>query len=308
MKTLATLREEVLSWMDEAGTTGTSATLVDYVLNQANAQRATQQRWPWMKSSKKTFTTVVGQTEYVLPETGYKLDYLYNKNTCQFIGEISDEQIVARGDGNGEATSAYAQFFQKAGLSPIRTYIAAPDTLALTSTVGEASGHYLSITGEDSTGEELTETLAPGASTSNTFARITRIDKIGTSWAGTITLATTGGTTLLVLTASQPGKQYLVIRLLETPSAVETIEYRFIRAPRVMSNDNDLPDVPWPDSQILVWDALILLAAYSEVDSEATNVWRQSQTVCELTMLTSVLQGDTTGSWSESVRDLSGSW
>lgn len=305
MKSLADLREEVLSWMDEAGDTDTSKTIVENALNQSNQQRSTQLRWPWMLSRVYTFTTVAGQSEYYLAEGALKLDYIRHRGTKRNLVEMPDEMLIAsdRDFGPGAVNEA-ALYFQKAGYSPVKQPLpAAGSTLTLASNASETTSPTLTIEGEDANGDVCEETVGIGVSTT-TFTRITRIARSGGAAAGTFTLsATSDSRTLLTLTPSQNGKQFPIIRFIAPCNGSEVIEYRYIRAPKKMVYDGDLPDVPFPYCNILVWDALIMIAAYNEVDSEASNVWKANRDNWEIGLLTTAFVGDTAGGMSESVRE-----
>ena len=303
MRTLTQLREEVLSWLDEGGDTGGTKTLVDNALNQANAQRASQSRWPWLRVPVRSFSTVIGQTDYVLDERVHKLDYLYNNTQKRFVVELPDDMAQSAGMGFGDVDVASADYFSIVGTSPIKTIIPVASPLQVTSTATEAGSATLYVEGEDANGNFITATLAPGGvASSDSFKSVAYVRKNGT-WAGTLTLtAVTGTIQLLVLSVTQFAKQHPVVRLLNPPMAAETLSYRFLRAPRRMEADYDTPDVPAPYDNLLVWDALIMLAAYTEQDSESTSVWKANQQQWELNLLTTTFVGDTMGGFGEQVK------
>ena len=45
--------------------------------------------------------------------------------------------------------------------------------------------------------------------------------------------------------------------------------YRFYKRPTVLSHDNDIPDIPYPFSRILVFDALLELYTYNDANPPA---------------------------------------
>lgn len=306
MRTLADLREEVLGWMDEAGDTDTTKVIVENALNQSNSQRSTQLRWPWMMSRVYTFTTVSGQQDYHLAEGALRLDYIRNRATKRNCVEVPDEIVQASDRDFGPAAeSESALYFQKVGFSPIKRPIPSPGS-RLTLASSSAETPTLIIEGEDAAGDSLVETLTVGGTTAGTYTRVDRISRGTVAAVGTLTLSTvTGALTLLTLSPSQVGKQFPVIRFLAPCSSADVIEYRYIRAPRRMVNSGDIPDVPFPYSNILVWDALIMTAAYNEVDSEASNVWKANRDQWEQGLLATSLGGDTLGGYGEQVKEFS---
>jgi hypothetical protein len=63
------------------------------------------------------------------------------------------------------------------------------------------------------------------------------------------------------------------ITLVWTPATADVISYGFYRLPAVMTLDADLPDIPFPHSQILVNDALIKMATYNEDLGAKVPIW-----------------------------------
>lgn len=304
MLTLSDLREEVLSWMDEAGDTDTTKTIVENALNQSNAQRSTQLRWPWMMSRVYTFTAVAGQQDYHLAEGALRLEYIRNRATKRNCVEVPDEIVQQSGREFGPAAdNESALYFQKVGFSPIKQPIPSPgSTLTLTSTSAEPTVSLI-IEGEDAAGDSVVETLLVDGTTSATFTRVDRITRGSVAAAGTLALSTvTGALTLLTLSPLQKGKQFPVISFLAPCSSTDVIEYRFVKAPHRMTLDGDIPDVPFPYCNILVWDSLIMTAAYNEVDSEASNVWKANRDNWEQGLLATSLGGDTAGGFGEQVK------
>jgi hypothetical protein len=64
-------------------------------------------------------------------------------------------------------------------------------------------------------------------------------------------------------------------------TAADTIEYRYYRTPIELEDDNDTPDIPYPYSRILIYDALIELGLYSE-DISPAKIQRWTQQIMEL--------------------------
>ena len=67
----------------------------------------------------------------------------------------------------------------------------------------------------------------------------------------------------------------------------------FYRQPKKLVNDNDIPDIPAPHTQILVWDALLLFAGYNtDVSTTATKLWASLQSDMEADMHRLWLEGN----------------
>jgi hypothetical protein len=106
---------------------------------------------------------------------------------------------------------------------------------------------------------------------------------------------------LLRLTDSEYQKEYPLLVWKNVPTAAETFTYRFFRAPRVMTRDYDKPDLPFPHSNVLVYDALLDLATYNELDSESVNIWRDKQQHHVQSLYLTKLDGDSTGAMGNSI-------
>lgn len=69
------------------------------------------------------------------------------------------------------------------------------------------------------------------------------------------------------------------IKLLWTPVATDTIEYQFYQLPTEMSANTDLPNIPYPYSRVLIYDALLSMVAYNEdIEPAKIQLWQDRQT------------------------------
>lgn len=273
MKTFADIQQDVLRFFDVASEASDSADveLVKSAINNANQKRVTEDHWKFMLSPVLSLTTVAGQASYILPYTNFHtLQYIQNVTTQVFARELPTRELPAvvesdLGDIYYEIT--------KAG-SVVKAQPSTADTLIVTSTMSEAGELY--IEGTDADGDFITESIGAGDTTTQTFATVTYYAKT-TAWSGLLTLSTTGGDALLTLTADEAGKQYAVLTFTNAPAVSAVWYFRFWRTPRVMVRDLDRPDLPFPESGVLIYDALLDLATYNELDSESVNIWRSKQ-------------------------------
>ena len=71
---------------------------------------------------------------------------------------------------------------------------------------------------------------------------------------------------------------YQSISLTFTPSSADVVEYQFYKLPVEMSADADLPNVPYPHSRVLIYDALLRLAVFDDDLSPAKrDEWKERQ-------------------------------
>jgi hypothetical protein len=80
----------------------------------------------------------------------------------------------------------------------------------------------------------------------------------------------------------------------EDPPAAEDLQIGFFRTPSKLLNDTDIPDLPYPHSRLLVWDALLDLKTYAR-ESEASSLWMAKQQAAEHALWQAFVEGQTIG-------------
>lgn len=305
------LQDETLSWLDETGTSGVTLTNVKSALQQAHMGRLAQRNWNFMLWQKPiTFNTTSGVQTYSLHSEYYKPFYFFNQTTKAYLIEMNARQLGPSGVRWNTDTGG-ANRFTLWG----RTCVAAQPTVAGVITIrsdnaGDTS-QTVTIQGTDSTNAyKINETLQANGTVvatgtqlfNNPIMNIT----LSAPFAGTLTVAC-GALTILVLQPGELGRSYPQMYLLNNPTTASAIEYRFYRQPTVLINDNDIPDIPPPFTQILVWDALISLAAYNtDVDQKNVSIWALRQKDLEESMIAADDSGNSLESEPRYVRSTDG--
>jgi hypothetical protein len=309
VRTYKDLQEIVLRYFDVANEEEGSAdvVLVQSTLNTANATRSSEDKWKFMLSDVKTLSVVGGQQEYILPFPNLlKLHYIYSTTNKRF-GRSIPMRSVPYVDVPFQDTTTNSQdvlyYDITDGGAVVQAQPTTADTLVAASSASEAADVQLYVEGLDANGVPISETIDAAATSTATFSRVDYYAKIGT-WAGTLTLTTTGAEDLVTLSPTETGKEFPVIKFLNIPSASETFQYRYFRKPRVMSRDNDRPDLPYPHSNVLIYDALLDLATYNELDSESVNIWRDKQQAILEVLYQQKLEGDSVGGDSMYINEL----
>lgn len=277
------LQDEVLSWLDESGATSVTLTNVKNSLQQAHLQRLTQQDWNFMLwPTSVTFNTVSGTRHYSLHSEYYKPLYFFDQTGKKYLIEQNQRSLAPSGARWNQDTGSPDRFVLW-GRQPVANQPASAGTLSVVSSSGsDGNTKTVKVRGTDSTGSYVVEEtltmngLTPVAG-SVTFSNPILSITLSEEMAGTLTL-TCGATTMLVLQPGELGRSYPRMELLRDPTTQSTIEYRFYRQPRPLVDDNDIPDIPPPFSQILVWDTLINMAAYnSDISNAHIAVWSRNQ-------------------------------
>lgn len=311
--TFKDLRDQVLRHLDEAGDTGTTKTLVSNLINQANQNRAMEFASAFLVwDIPATFATVAGRQTYALHEEFMRPLYFFNRATKSYLIEVPERQLGPEGYRWNDAEGA-ARHFVLWGRTQVQRQPTSASVLTIVSSDAADSGGgaalQLFIRGETSSGAVKAEIVNPNGltpvNTTNTYVKVMQVTKAG-PWTGTMTMTSnSGAVTNLILDYCDLGKMYQQLFLLEEPTTAETIEYRFYRNPIRMSNDYDLPDIPYPFSQLLVWDALVMMSGYNtEMNGQAVAAWRGMQQEMALALHNNMLEGQSLESRVRFVRDM----
>lgn len=310
--TFKDLRDQVLRRLDEAGDTSTTRDIVNDLLNDANRLRATELAHQFLVMDS-SFATEVGRQEYALHEDFDKPLYFKNLNTRKYLAEVPDRQLQPENydlyNDQGTAADAFIMW----GRTQVWRQPSVEGTLSIVSTAaGDVGSTYqIFVRGEQaSDGAMVSETISPNGLTPvpsyYSYRKVIQVTRSG-AWAGTMTLTDTAAVTLLVLGPKELGKNYQQIFLLRTPTAAETIDYRFFRQPILLYNDYDQPDIPAPYSQILVYDTLLQIGGYNtDINGQALGLWRVQQERWEKALYDSTSQGQSINARARFIRPYGG--
>jgi hypothetical protein len=314
MLTFKDLQARTLRYLDEATATGTTTlALVKDFLNQANEARCTQERWPFMLWDGSTSLTLTkGTVDYILHPEVHRLLYLYNRTRNEYLSEISmrglerlDPNITDAG-----APTRYAIW----GKSPVAAPLPSAQMVKIVSSSASDTGatYTVQLRGIASgTTSAVNIAMSPTGTTAVTSGTaLSQILSVGwaTPWNGELTMtANTTGETLLYVKTGCTLPTYPIVHLLDKPNSADTLEYRFFRQPYTMVNDGDVPDIPPPHSEILVWDALLMFSGYqSDMSAKAVQVWVDMRDRLEKAMYHNLLEGHTIGAQARFIRQLGG--
>ena len=275
---------KILRNLDEVEDTLTTRALAGQFLNQAHLQRLTMQAWHFMRwDSVETITTIPGVRVYPLHEEYFLPEYFFNCTTRQYLEEIPERQLAESGARPREDATGPSRF-RMAGYSHVRyqPVVASPIFIASSVAADTTTDKAITIRGETESGMIASETVTPtgvtGAPTLTVFRKILGVSK-GAPWKGTMSVTSNGGAvTNLVLGPNEFGRRFPQIELLAAPPGSDIIEYRFWRQPSALVNLGDIPDIPPPFAEILVYDALMLFAGYlTDISDKSMVVWRNQQ-------------------------------
>ena len=281
MLTFSDLRTRVVRWLDEATNTATATTnLVNDAINAAHRRICLMRPWPFMRwPQHETFTTTAGTRTYALNPNIGRLLFLWDSTNRVFVPTIP---LRNWREGVVDLTTTTAQHPAAifGGTWPVLRQPDGTNVLRIvSSSASDVTSRTVTIRGTTANGEIATETITANGTTvvagTTVFVTVLNVTKTGT-WAGTLTLGHGSPitTTLLTLTASQRGKQYPTVEFTDTPGVARAYTYGFLRVPMTLSADNDIPEIPFPWSELLVYDTLLDLATYnSEIGSQHVVIW-----------------------------------
>jgi len=284
MLSFKAIQDNVLTFLDQAGDTDSGLDLVKYAINQAQEKRVSQDRWSFMLSSTPTpITFVSNQRNYVLKPDVMFLSEFWNRTGSQLM---KDTPTRARYKVTALEDRYHFEFIQP-------TPVSRQPVLGTITVTGNIEMVYVA-----ESYETITETLN-NTTTSQSVREVLSVAKVaeGTS----VTLVDADANPILTLGTSEVGKQYPQIRLYDN-GRDETGDYRYYRKPRLMTLDGHVPDIPYPHSRLLVYDALMELAQYNDMPPPA--FWALQQSQLETLMRQAYQEGETEGSESRTVLDV----
>lgn len=306
------LQDQVLATLDEAGDTSTTLTLVKNYLNQAQQARLASANWPFLRWEEGELVTIVsGQRFYALHPEFWRPIYFFNTGTKAFC-RLIPERMTSQSQNRWLTDTGRAQDFRWAGFSPVSAQPTAASTVTILSTSDTDSGATYGVTVTGVVGGIVrSEVINPFGQTPGSgtllFTKILRVT-LTTPWNGTLTMGASAQT-LLVLGPGEYGRAFPRIEFLAIPDTADTIEYKFYRQPLKMVADNDIPEIPPPHSQILVWDTLMLFGGYNtDIRAQSVELWKEMRDKMDVAMREDYLEGQEIDAMPRLIRDLEDQW
>lgn len=303
------LQDQCLGWLDERTDDGTTRYNVRQALNQAHQQRLSMYHWPHMIWDRaETLTLDSAQQLYSLHQEYSRPIYFRNLRTRELLVETPNRNLEASGaDPNNDQAG---NRFMLWGRWPVRFQPSSASVLTIVSTSALDTGanYTIIVKGVNTSDAVVAEAILPSGTTpvagTVEFTKILAVTK-AQAWNGTMTMTSnSGAVTNLTLADCEYGRQYPVIWFLYQPVSGDQVEYKFYRQPLVMVNDFDIPEIPAPFSQILVWDALLALQAYDgQLDQARIGTWRQKQQQWEDAMVEALWSGQSLGAEPRLIRE-----
>jgi len=82
---------------------------------------------------------------------------------------------------------------------------------------------------------------------------------------------------VLTLRASEYGRNYRQFVLEVAPTSADVVDYPFYKQPIRLSDNYDIPDIPAPYSDVLIYDSLLDLQGYSRATAGELQRWQDQQ-------------------------------
>lgn len=287
MLTYRDLRGQALILLDnysELGTGSQGDLLVANAIAQAHEKRLTKDRWSFMLwPSTQALSFAAATRTYTLHPLVQFMGEFTNTTASQYMKETPTRaRFKSRNTMNDRF---HYEFVQE---SPIQLPFAAGKIKVQS---GTAILYYV-----DTSGSVQTETIVAGNFTAQNVDTLLGVTKTDTN---PLTLQDSAAKTLLSLAASEQGKSYPQIRLFDDGIAGEVATYRFYRKPKTLVNDYDIPEIPYPFSRVLIYDALLELATYN--DNVPAQYWMMQQQEWDMQLRQAYQEGETEGSESRTV-------
>ena len=276
--TFKDLYTQALTYLDQSGDTGQGLSMVKYAIQTANEKRLTQERWTFMLwENFVNINFVTGQRVYSLhPLATTMLTDFTNDTNLQIMHETPTR---ARYKVGVQRDRFHFEFIKD---SPVKSQ---PALVAPITVTGSVRLVYINQNG-DAVQEDLTNTVS--SQSVQTVVQVTKLTDVA------VTLTDSSSNLMLSLAVGEFGRTYPQIRLFDDGVGSEVGKYRFYKKPGNLIHDNDVPEIPYPFSRVLVYDALIELAAYN--DGTPNQWWLAQQQELDLHMRQAYQEGEMEGS------------
>lgn len=286
--TFKDLYTQVLTYLDKPTDTGQGLAMAKYAIQTAHEKRLTEERWSFMLwPGTLTLAFQTGVRRYTLHPLTLMVTDFYNDTAGKNMMETPSR---ARYNVGVQQDKFHFEF---TGNSPVKRQ---PSVTSLVTVVGNARLVYTN-TNDDVIQEDIS-----GSTTSQAVKEIVQVTNLSAGFATGVTLTDAASNQLLSLAIGEPGKSYPQIQLFGDPTAQDLAHYRFYRKPGTLVHDNDIPDIPYPFSRILVYEALLELATYS--DSPAPQYWMLQQSTLDMQMRQAYQEGEMEGSESRQINEV----
>jgi hypothetical protein len=310
--TLNSLRLDVLRHLDEATNTSSHTTaLVGDMINRAHRRICSEYPWSFMLWPRvETLTCVVGQHQYNLhPEYGRPF-YFRNRATREYLEEVPRRALPQEGaDWINDA--GHPKHFAFWGRQFVTAQPSSVSTLSLVSSSASDTGanYHVLVKGVTSAGilddEEVELTGTSPVATTKSFETIIGITK-SRAFNGRLTITSnSGAVTVLTLEDDEMGRAHQTIYLIESPTEADVLEYRFFRHPLALINDYDVPEIPYPHTDVLVYETLMEMTGYLS-GSANINIWRERRDEALQGLQQAYLEGQSLEAQPRFVRDMDG--
>ena len=281
MRTFKDLQDSALAWMADSSDAGLMRELVTDAIAYQHQQLLREDRYDFMLWPRtETLSIVSGQTMYPLHARFDQPLFVYDTTTNNYLEEIPAKSLLESGAQWSDAAPSPPDRFMLTTLSKFKRQPASAGPITVTTTGGtEAAVNSFIITGINSSGDEISETLSSSnpwttLTTTASFEILLDVTKVNSGWSRTVTITDSSGNTLVSLLAAEYGKQYRMLEIIGTPAASSTLTYRFYRKPRTLSADHDIPDLPEGYDDLLVLKALLAMQGYSRATPDEQQLWK----------------------------------
>jgi hypothetical protein len=292
MTTILTFKDlytQFLTYTDLTTDTGQGLSMAKYAIQTANERRLTQERWTFMLwENPVTINFISGQRVYTLhPLAGMVTDFAnFSNSNTSAQGQMRETPSRARYKVGVQNDRFHFEFVKD---SPVKLQ---PALVAPVTITGGVRIVYLNSSG-DAVQEDITNNVT--SQNVQTILQVTKLTDVA------VTLVDSSSNTLLSLAVGEFGKTYPQIRLFDVGVTGETGQYRFYKKPGNLVHDNDIPEIPYPYSRILVYDALLEYSSYN--DAKPDEYWLRQQSILEAQMRQAFQEGEMEGAEARQVQE-----
>lgn len=300
MLTLKDLKTQTLSLLDQAGDLGSGNVgdvNVTNAIAMAHERRLMKDRWSFMLwPDPITLNFVTGVRNYTLHPRMGQLTEFWNTTAGEIMKDTPSRSRYKGGNlfqGIAAGTQGDRFHFEMVQESPVKLPFSSAGPFQVTS--GGCTIYYV-----DTNGNDVVDVLTTNQFTSATPKTVYGITK--TDNTQLVTIVDNASLVIANLPAGTAGATYPQIHLFGDGATGEVGTYRFYRRARTLSADNDIPEIPYPFSRVLVYDALLEIATYN--DATPPEYWLKQQEEWDMLLRQNYQEGEMEGSESRTVQEV----
>lgn len=250
-----------------------------------------------------TFSTVADQRKYFIEDVEfYKVKGMVDETSRWQLTQVAEKYIEETDPALIRKGRPY--LYTMYGTQPFEADLPAANTITVVSSSAADTAQTVLIRGEDAAGTPIKEVLtlngAVAVNGTTSFTKLTHISKSDAT-TGYVTVYSVDGlvtTTHVIIPADQLERHYQPIALYPIPTDVRTIRVRYIRQTKMLTEEEDTPDLPD------MWHDLVMIGTLIQAHEYLYEFEKAVELKGQMAGMEQNLKSQTTGNYRDNSRKI----